>query len=67
MQVIGFSEEFVKSVSLEGFKQHFADNGYDWSETDIVGYWNSFNPTVKAKPTKNDSKTVEGEVADGKK
>ena len=67
MTNISISDEFVKSVSLEDFKFHFVANGYDWSETDIVGYWNSFNPTVKAKPTKNDSKTVEGEVADGKK
>lgn len=66
---ISVSDEYVKSVSLEEFKAHFTENGYDWSETDIVGYWNKFNPSApKAKPApKNDSKPVEGEVTDGKK
>lgn len=71
MQTIGFSEEYVKSVSLDDFKQHFADNGYDWSDTDITGYWQKYNPTVtkaKSAPTpKNDSTPVAGEDTGGKK
>lgn len=69
MTNISVSDEYVKSVSLEDFKAHFADNGYDWSDTDIAGYWNKFNPSApKAKPTKqNDSNPTTGEVTGDKK
>jgi len=67
MQII-ISDEYVKSVSLEDFKAHFADNGYDWSDTDIAGYWKKFNPTVKAKSApEHDSDTTKGETHKHKK
>ncbi len=61
MQNISLSEEFVKSVTKDELIQHFADNGYDWSETDIAGYWTKLNPTPKAeKPTKSKDKAPTG-------
>lgn len=45
MQNISISDEFTKSVSKEDFVQHFKDNGYDWSDTDIIGFWTMKNPT----------------------
>lgn len=57
MQNISLSDEFVKSVSKDELIQHFADNQYDWPETDIAAYWTRLNPTPKADPLPADPDT----------
>ena len=53
MQNVSLSDEFVKSVSKDELIQHFADNQYNWPETDIAAYWTRLNPTpIPEKPAK---------------
>ena len=56
MQNLSFNDEWVKSVSKDEFLQHCADNGYDWSETDLIGYWTKLNPTIAPKSNKKSEK-----------
>lgn len=62
MQNISISDEFTKSVSKEDFVQHFKDNGYDWSDTDIIGFWTMKNPTPVT--TEKPKKAVKSETTE---
>lgn len=54
MTNISFDDEQVKGMSKDEFAQHFADNNYDWSDTDIEGYWNKLNPALPYATGTND-------------